>query len=231
MSEKNILFSGFSYSKENFELMKKVLADSGIGVIDFGPYNLYQNMSDSKLVQSVCQHFDEVAGEGRANIICQSMGCNIGLILAKERAGQIKKAVFMSPELQKASRTDKRIAKLRDESINDDLMTQKQADISLFDKLKLYKVFKQTKKLALEKTPPTDSLVIYGVADKFVSGFGAEKLAGELNAYVLKAMTGQHNVLLSRVGSAVATEIAKFLNEELEIDEKFGGRPYLKKYF
>ena len=218
--QNNILFSGFSYSKENFELMKNRLENNGIpNVVDFGPYNVYENMEDEELISLLCENFDKLGDN--TNIICHSMGCNLGLILAKERSSKIKKAVFLSPELQKTTRREKRVAKLRilhGLTPTNDFSVERPVNMGILAKLKLYKVFKQTQKLALESLdnmPKIDSLVIYGIADKFVSHAGAEELIHVLDAHSVQAWTSQHNILLSGIGDRTAEDISKFLNGEL----------------
>jgi len=232
--EKNLLLSGLGYSEENFALMEKELNSYGINnIIDFGSYIKYTKKSDEELVQSICEDFDILTENNSTNIICHSMGCNIGLILAKEKAVQIKKAVFLSPELQKTTRQEKKIAKLRiiQGATNSsfaavdcsgfygtkptfDLSNEQPAKIGAFDKLSLFKVFNQTKRLAIESLKDIDTLesfIAYGIADKFVSQEGAEKLAKELDGTIMQICTRHHNLLLSSWGNETAKQITKFL--------------------
>lgn len=233
--EKNILLSGLSYSKENFELMRKTLIENGISdIIDFGSYNKYTNMSNIELIKLICENFEQLAGSYDVNIICHSMGCNIGLILAKEKSDQIKKAIFLSPELQKTTRKEKKIAKLRimhgvtDTTIAEDksefpkskpiydLTYEQPVKLGIFDKIALFKVFCQTKKIAIEnlnKIENLDSYIAYGVADKFVSQKGAEELARQLDGEIAQIRTRHHNLLLSSRKDETARQITKFLQK------------------
>lgn len=234
---KNVLFSGLSYSKENTDKMIRQLEREGVpNVIDFGPYYCYEKYEGEKLLSYLCNSFDNRTEGDDVNIICHSMGCNMGLILAKERSSQIKKAVFISPELRKSTRKEKQIADLRIKTgiaVKYDFSNEKKVKMGVFDKIKLYEVFKQTRKIALENLDSMsaiDSLVIYGAADKFVSQESAEELAEKLDAYIIQARTKYHNVLLAGVvGAQTARSISRFINDDLTEHETLGYRKRLKK--
>ncbi len=221
---KNILFSGLSYSKTNAELMEAALNKNGItNVMDFGPYTPYKNMSDEEIVKRLCEDFDSLAENSDVNIICHSMGCNIGLILAKKRCHQIKKAAFLSPELQKTTRQEKKVAKLmilNSTTAKHDISQEQPVNLGIFDKISLFNVFNQTRKLAiesLENIDNLDSFVAYGVADQFVSPKGAEELAYKLNAKLIQAKTRHHNLLLSNAPAVCVDYQDKSMSKSLKI--------------
>ena len=132
--------------------MKLMLEQKNItDVVDFGPYYSYEHTEERYLINSLVNHFDNIIE--KVNIICHSMGCNIGLILAKERASKINKAIFLSPELQKTSRRGKRIPKMRilhGLTPKNDFSIERPVNMGILSKLRLYKVFNQRRTLALQ---------------------------------------------------------------------------------
>ncbi len=224
---KNILFSGLGYNKNNFELMRTVLEEKGItDVLDFGMYQQYKNLSDDKLVNELCAQFDKLSVDEDVNIICHSRGCNIGLILAKEKSSKIKHAVFMSPELQNAGiidkisslyyRFDKFTLSLHITVYDDSI--EESSESGLSDESDLYKLFIQTRSLAEEASKDLygiNSLVVYGRGDKFISRNGVKALTKNLGGKLIVADTVHHNILLTDTGcKEISDEIVKFLNDE-----------------
>lgn len=216
--EKNILFSGLSYSKKNNELMIEELKRYSFygDVIDFGSYESYKHMSDENLIAKLNDNFNALAENDDVNLICHSMGCNFGLILAREKASQIKRAVFLSPELQQSTRQEKQKAK--NLKISYDRSIEQPVTMGIFDKISLFKVFGQTKELAKESLKDInnlDSLVCYGVADPFVSEAGAKDLAQKLDGELIQIFTQYHNLLLNTISgeNETARQITKFLHK------------------
>lgn len=216
---KNIILSGLRYCKTNFMLMDGTLRGHGIhDNVDFGSYQSYQSLDDENLVQQLNDHFDDISSLEKVNLICHSMGCNVGLILARERSSQIGKAVFLSPELYSNSRLEKRRAKLRvyRGEFDNDFSIAHHPKQGIFSSFQLYKVFKQTRKMAQESLDDIchlNSFIIYGAADRFVSPEGASKLADKLKGSLCEVNTQYHNVLLSQQGNVVANKVYEFLKQ------------------
>ena len=156
-----------------------------------------------------------LTNEEEVNLICHSMGCNFGLILAKERSAKINSMVLLSPELQSPSKTETAVSKIRAAHMPeyDNYNISKPEKIKFLQKLSLYNLFEQTKKIANKNRENLTirSLIIYPYADIYTSQTGAIKLADDLKCHYLEMYTKHHNILLSSSGNDTARIISKFL--------------------
>jgi pimeloyl-ACP methyl ester carboxylesterase len=148
------------------------------------------------------------------NLICHSMGCNLGTIIA-ENTDEIDKLVLLSPEFFCPKNDEKKaILKLRENNnLYGETLKNELFPFSIFQ-IKDFLLFKQTQplaKAAIEKvTKPT--LIIYSQGDPYVSTRYMRYLSVQQNIESYTIASCNHNpVLAEKEGQKVLTLIKDFL--------------------
>lgn len=184
-------------------LAKTILADNDIktkfikndisSTFLIDDYTIYTNKSKEEIISDLCSKIDTTDD---INIVCHSMGCNFGILLAN-RLDNVKSIVFVSPEFEDVTREEK---KLIEPSINSEEVDYGN-DISFLDKLKSIKLFLKSKKwikdeLDLFKNRNITTSIIYSKGDKFVSRRIINELSelDNINSYMIDS--NSHNPLL-----------------------------------
>lgn len=156
------------------------------------------------------------------NLICHSLGCNLGVLAASETE-KIEKLVLISPNLtnieeKERQRTIKiKRKKYKEETKNklslDNIKKQLQI-INSKEKIKNLILFKKTQKLAKQKieTINIPILVIFSEGDEYISKKYMKYLSEHENTTVYSIPSTNHNPLLDETNeNKTATLIKKFI--------------------
>ena len=180
---KNVLISGIPYNKEDAKYMMEVMKMHGIkDLYDYGSYDTFKNSKGVKLEKELNDRFVEITNGEKANIICHSSGCNLGLLLASYDSNAINKLILLSPNY----------------------------NINLGNNFFLYERIKKLSSERISFVN-AKSYILYSVKDRKISPCEAFILASQLYGKYDIFYTKKHNLLMSNARNIVDNDICDFL--------------------
>ena len=213
----NLYLKGLSTDNQELTQIRNLFKENEL---DFtNAFNTYANLA-ALSKNSLKTEIDENIRKNNPtmqniNLICHSMGCNIGAI-ATERSSKIKKLILISPEFGEYSLKEK--SKLEEENLLPMLKTpfgEKTSKINS-EKIRSLIVFNRTKPLAtlsIEKIN-VPVLIIYAKDDLFIPQEYIHNLANRKDNIELKIINSKlHNPLTSQDHKQKTIKlIKKFIN-------------------
>jgi len=137
-----------------------------------------------------------IGNQEEVNLICHSMGCNLGVILAK-RIKRLNKVILVSPEFVPISELEKLDIALK---YPGNLEDTKEEKLTL-KKIKAIILFLRTRKWALEEITDfltmNNTLIVYSKGDRYVSQKYIKELTNKSNITAVSIDSSYHNPLLN----------------------------------
>ena len=212
----NLYFKGLSADNKDINKLRDLFKENGLELTNaFDSYEDLAALSKDKIYSEINDKLIEVNPTMQdVNLICHSMGCNIGA-LATEKSNKIKKLILISPEFGEYSSKEK--AKLEDKNIFPTIQSEygEKSKINL-EKFRSLIVFKRTKPLAtlaIERINiPT--LIIYSKDDDFIPKEYLNSLSKRKDNIEIKRISAKlHNPLSSKDHKQKTIKLIKnFLN-------------------
>lgn len=226
----NLLIPEIGHSNYNAFQMKEKLEQSGVDDVTILKdlfHSRYEHISCEQITDEITECFDSHTNGEISNLVCHGTGCNIGLILAKERASQIKTATFLSPKLESASLIDKfsaflyryeRIGYSTTGSYYDHSLAEN--DI-LFNRIKYLRCERLIKRIAsncIDDIDYLNCLVMFALGDASTSKIGAYKLAKHFSGRLFVSESVHCNFLLTdssnKNSERALNVISNYMNRE-----------------
>lgn len=182
---------------------------SDIGVITLGDYPKDNTFEDFE------NKFDEIANGDKVNLICNSIGCNYGVILSAIRTSQINKLVLMSPRVFKPTLKEQVSTILYSIDCNTFISKEKERK-TLADTTNYIKMSNSSRELALKYLKQKfdiKSLIIYGKGDISVSKIGVYKLSTSYDSRIIDYPTTCKDIFSSVYGNDTVQAIEDFIND------------------
>ena len=197
---KAFYLKGLSTTKKEFDYIYSKLSYEDIELVPLvSNYAELSKLSKDKIIDYFKDKIKD-SGEEKINLICHSMGCNFGLLLASNM-DNINSITLISPEFETVTKEEQaEIEPSSRESINEGENTP----MSLA-KLKSILLFIKSKKWVSEEmenfiNKGIKTSILYSKGDKFVSRKMIHRLSKLDNISEFEMDTNNHNPLLEDVG-------------------------------
>lgn len=209
---------GLSTTTSELEAIKSKFSKSGIELIPLvDNYADIYNINEQEFIEKMKEKLKE---EQDINLVCHSMGCNFGLLLASN-IPNIKTLTLVSPEFVQTSKEEKQNIKNNKSTKNDEKI-QIGPKMNLVDKLKSLKLFTKSIEwinnylLTFFKNNTIPTKIVYSKGDIFVSQKFIHKLE---NIDCYEANSNNHNPLLT--DDTCITKINEFILEQNNSIKKY----------
>ena len=169
---KVVYLKGMSTNEEELSFIKDKFNSNGIEFINLvDDYSEFFGKSTNEIWTILGQRIDDITWQTEpVTLVCHSMGCNYGLLLAATPLLLIKNVIFISPEFKKITKDEQdKIV----ESVND---ITKEPSRMKFDinKVKNLAAFIKSRKwvpsfLNIYLNHPSFTTILYSKGDKYVS--------------------------------------------------------------
>lgn len=212
--KKVFYLKGLSSDEEELKYLMEKFRKNDIDLIPL--VTDYKDISGSSKYELV-RFLSDMIGvfkEGEVNIICHSMGCNIGLLLANS-LDNIDHLIFISPEFIPITKTEQKFIV---ESTRESKYKSKKSRISI-SKIKSLLLFLKSKKWVNEELKDflhknIDTSVIYSKGDKYVSRNQIDRLSRVSSIECYEIDSNNHNPLLEETD---AIELIKNQLEDVKV--------------
>ena len=197
---KAFYLKGLSTTVKEFEYIYSKFSYGDVELVPLiDSYVDLSKLSKEKIIEYLKEKIN-ASGEENINLICHSMGCNFGLLLASN-IDNINSVVFVSPEFENVTKEEQ--SQIEPSSRQTAYVTENMP-MSLA-KLKSILLFLKSKKWVNEEmknfiNKKIKTSIIYSKGDKFVSRKIIHKLSEQENINEYEVDTNNHNPLLEDVG-------------------------------
>ena len=215
---KVVYLKGMSTNEEELSFIKDKFNSNGIEFINLvDDYSEFFGKSTNEIWTILGQRIDDITWQTEpVTLVCHSMGCNYGLLLAATPLLLIKNVIFISPEFKKITKDEQdKIV----ESVND---ITKEPSRMKFDinKVKNLAAFIKSRKwvpsfLNIYLNHPSFTTILYSKGDKYVSREIINTMSEYDNINSYEIDINNHNPLLED------TNCIDIIKEETEkVDHK-----------
>ena len=191
---------GLSTTVKEFEYIYSKFSYGDVELVSLvDNYADLSKLSKEKIIEYLKEKIN-ASGEENINLICHSMGCNFGLILASNM-DNINNVIFVSPEFENVTKEEQSQI---EPSSRQSAYVSENMPMSL-SKLKSILLFMKSKKWVNEEmtnfiNKNIKTSILYSKGDKFVSRKIIHKLSEQENINEYEIDTNNHNPLLEDVG-------------------------------
>ena len=199
---KVVFLKGLSTNKEELSFIKDKFNSNGIEFINLvDDYSEFFNMPKGEIWKILSQRVQDITRQTEpVTLVCHSMGCNYGLLLASNLLLLIKNCIFISPEFEKITKEEQdKIV----ESTNK--MTKEPSHMKFgINKIKNLFAFIESSKWVPsvltfylnEESGPRFTTILYSKGDKYVSRRIINAMTEYDNISSYEIDTNNHNPLL-----------------------------------
>lgn len=203
----NLYFKGLSTDNTELNQIRHLFKQNNLDfTAAFDDYSTLPLMSNQKLKIALDDKIRETNPMGHnLNLICHSMGCNLGVIAA-EHSKKIKNMILISPEFGKYSEKEE---KQMESASKNNKGTHNKLSVSKAISFIIFKKTQPIASMAIEKiNVPT--LIIYSKADPFIPKDYLNNLADrKSNIEIATIDTDQHNPLTDKDSQAKTMHLIK----------------------
>ncbi len=199
---KVVYLKGLSTNEEELSFIKDKFNSNGIEFINLvDDYSEFFNKSKEEIWEVLGQRVHNITWQTEpVTLVCHSMGCNYGLLLASSPLLLIKNVIFISPEFERITKAEQEKIV---ESTNDITKEPSQMKFGI-NKIKNISAFIKSSKWVPktlnfylnENFGPNFTTILYAKGDKYVSReiINAMSEYDNINSYEID--TNNHNPLL-----------------------------------
>ena len=219
---KYLYLKGMSTTKEEFEIIKDKFMENGMELINLvDDYADFYGMRENEIKKELIKRINSYTGD--KCLICHSMGCNFGVIVAPH-IRRLAKIMFISPEWKDVTKEEQRLIL---PSSNETKYPSHQQPLSI-NKIKNITVFVKSKNLYQKNKIENKTMfnylflsdlckdIFYSKGDKFVSRKEIESLSAFENVNVFEIDTNNHNPILET--DDIVLRAKEILNYSLDTD-------------